>query len=100
LTSTPSQSSTCLTKNLPGNTPFQPSKDSGFNHTNLHLLSSLFPSESAPLDASSRPSTSPQGSSAKMSRSELISLINKAIELINEDLNSSWDESTSSSDDQ
>jgi hypothetical protein len=70
--------------------PFQPSKDTGSNHSNLpinlHLLSSLFPSESAPLDASGRPSTSPRGRGAPMSRSELISVINEALELIDEGL--------------
>jgi hypothetical protein len=88
--------------------PFQPSKDSGSNQSNhnlpinLLLLSSLFPSESAPLDASSRPSTSPRGSRVSMSRSELmISVINEALELLDEgrDLDSCWGDSDFSSDD-
>jgi hypothetical protein len=86
------------------NMPFQPSKDSGSNKPNLDMnllvASSAFPSISARDDSS--PSTNRRGhsSGSKMTRSELLSVLNTALALIDEDLDSCCGDSDSSSSDQ
>jgi hypothetical protein len=69
---------------------FQPSKDSESNHSNLpinFLLSSLFPAGASALDDSSA-STSRRGSNAQMSRSELRSVLQDALDLIDLEIDS------------
>jgi hypothetical protein len=86
------------------NMPFHPSKDSESNRSNLPinllLSSSLFPAGSSTLEDSS-PSTSRRGSGVQMSRSELRSVLQDAIDLIDEEIiESFWGDTESSSKDQ
>jgi hypothetical protein len=83
--------------------PFQPSKDSESNYSNLpinRLLSaSSFPAGASALDLST-PSTSRRGSDAKISRSELLSMLEDALDIIDEAVDSLWGDDDSSSEDQ
>jgi hypothetical protein len=82
------------------NMPFQPSKDSESNHSNLPinllLSSSLFPAGSSTLDDSSA-SARRRGSDAQMSRSELRSVLQDALDMIDEEIDSLWGDAESSS---
>jgi hypothetical protein len=83
--------------------PFQPSKDSESNRSNIPsnlLLSSFpFPAGSSTLDDSS-PSTSRRGRDVRMSRSELRSVLQDALDLIDEELDSFWSDAKSTFKDQ